>query len=126
MDEVHALIAVFRELNASSDRKVALFTSSLVSLFGSTAMFNAFLDEIDTGLNSRQFPQDVKKRAASLTDIYIPQVAGLNDILDFSQLTVTAEDLRGIRNDSADNRKQGARTILAALSRILKQVTDIN
>jgi hypothetical protein len=126
MDEARALIAVFRELNASNDRKVALFTSSLVSLFGSTAMFNAFLDEIDTGLSSRQFPQDVKKRAASLTDTYIPQVAGLNNILDFSQLTVTAEDLRGIRNDSADNRKQGARTILAGLSRILKQVTDLN
>jgi hypothetical protein len=126
MDEARALIAVFRELNATNDRKVALFTSSLVSLFGSTSMFNAFLDEIDTGLSTRQFTEDVKKRAANLTDIYIPQVAGLNSIQDFAEQTVTAADLRVIRNDSAENRKQGARTILAAISRILKQVNGLN
>jgi len=126
MDEARELISVFRELNESTDRKVSLFTSSLVSLFGSTSMFNAFLAEIDAGLSSHQFSADVKKRAANLTNTYIPQVAGLNDIRDFDQQTVSAEALRHIRNDSADNRKQGARTILAALSRILKQVTEIS
>jgi membrane-bound lytic murein transglycosylase B len=126
MDEARALISVFRELNESTDRRVSLFTSSLVSLFGSTSMFNAFLAEIDAGLNSHQFSTEVKTRAANLTNTYIPQVAGLNDIQDFDQQTVTAEELRNIRNDSAESRKQGARTILAALSRILKQVSEVS
>lgn len=125
MEEARLLITVFRELNETSDRKVALFTSSLISLFGSTSMFNAFLDELETTIANGKVPEAIKTRALNLAKTYIPQVAGLNDIQDLDQVAVTPEKLRGIRNDSAENRKDGARIILAALNKILGTVKTI-
>ena len=125
MEEARALIAAFRELNETSDRKVALFTSSLISLFGSTSMFNAFLTEIDGALVNRTISADVKTRAANLSRSYIPQVAGLNNLQNIDQETVTAAALKGILNDSAENRRQGTRTILVALNQILKEVNKL-
>lgn len=126
MEEARALITAFRDLNETHDRKVAFFTSSLISLFGSTNMFNAFLTEIDAALVNRTISAADKKRAANLTHTYIPQVAGLNCIQDLDQETVTVPMLTGIRNDSAENRQQGARIILAALKQILKEVDKID
>ena len=125
MEEARALITAFRELNETSDRKVALFTSSLISLFGSTGMFNAFLVELDEALVSRTIPAAVKTRAANLANSYIPQVAGLNNLQDINGEPVTAADLKAIRNDSAQHRHLGTRTILVALNQILKEVNKI-
>jgi hypothetical protein len=125
MEEARTLIAAFRELNETEDRKVAIFTASLISLFGSTGMFNDFLNEMDAALVSGKVPEAVRTRAANLTNTYIPQVAGLNSIQNLDAEDVSADALRSIRNDSAVNRKQGARVILASLVRILKAVYQI-
>lgn len=126
MEEARALIVAFRELNETNDRKIGLFTSSLISLFGSTSMFNDFLGEIDTAIVSNTISSDVKMRAANLAQTYIPQVAGLNSIKDLDDAQVSAEILLGISNDSAEHRHEGTRVILAALKRILQAVNNIN
>lgn len=122
MDEARALISVFHELNATSDRKVSQFTSSLIGLFGSTRMFEDFLSDLDKAMSNGDLAPSVKERTANLARTYIPQVAQLNGIEDINGHTITADQLRAISTDSPLARKQGVRVILAALIRILEAV----
>ncbi len=122
MNEARALISAFHELNATNDRKVSHFTSSLIGLFGSTRMFDDFLTDLDTVLSNGDLAPPVKERAANLARTYIPQVAQLNGIEDINGHEITADQLRGITTDTPMARKQGVRVILAALIRILDAV----
>jgi hypothetical protein len=125
MEEARALISVLRELNETSDRKVAQFTPSLIGLFGSTSMFEDFLSDLDEAFKSGQISKPIKVRAANLAQTFIPQVAKLNGIADLAGQTVSVEQLRTIRIDSADQIKQGVRAILAALIKIMDEVCKI-
>ncbi len=122
MNEARALISVFHELNATNDRKVSQFTSSLIGLFGSTRMFEDFLSDLDKAFTSGELAPSVKERAVNLARTYIPQVAQLNAIEDINGHTITADQLRAISTDSPLARKQGVRVILAALITILEAV----
>jgi len=122
MEEARALISVFHELNATNDRKIALFSSSLIGLFGSTRMFEDFLSDLDKSLTNGTISAPVKERATNLARTYIPQVAQLNGIDDINGLNVSAEQLRAIKTSPPHERKEGVRTILAALIRILEAV----
>lgn len=119
MEEARALISVFHELNATNDRKIALFSSSLIGLFGSTSMFEDFLSDLETSFSNGAISAPVKERAANLAHIYIPQVAKLNGIEDINGQNVSVEQLRAIQTTPPQERKEGVRIILAALIKIL-------
>ena len=125
MEEARALISVFHELNATNDRKIALFSSSLIGLFGSTRMFEDFLSDLDTSLTNGTISAPVKERATNLARTYIPQVAQLNGIEDINGLNVSAEQLRAIKTTPPHERKEGVRIILAALIKILEAVKKV-
>lgn len=122
MNEARALISAFHELNATNDRKVSHFTSSLIGLFGSTRMFEDFLSDLDKAFTSSELAPSVKERATKLARTYIPQVAQLNGIEDINGHNITADQLRAISTDSPLARKQGVRVILAALITLLEAV----
>lgn len=124
MSESRAIIAAFLEINSSSDRNVALFTPSLVGMFGSINIFDTFLVEVDTALASGEISDPLKKRAANLIGTFIPQVAEYNGIKDLTNTPVTAESLRNITPDSLNNRRQGIILILSAIVVILKEVIN--
>ena len=125
MNEARALISAFHSLNETSDRQVAQFTPSLIGLFGSTRMFEAFLSSIDDALVSRKISESVKARAEKLTNNFIPQVAKLNGITELSSQADLVEQLGKIRTDSAENLQEGVRAILTSLIKILDAVCRI-
>lgn len=125
MEEARALISVFHELNATNDRKIALFSSSLIGLFGSTRMFEDFLSDLDKSLTNGTISAPVKERATNLARTYIPQVAQLNGIEDINGLNVSIEQLRAIKTAPPHERKEGVRIILAALIKILEAVKSV-
>ena len=124
MSESRAMIAAFLELNRSSDRNVALFTPSLVGMFGSINIFDSFLNEVDSALATAETSETLKKRAANLIGTFIPQVAEYNDMKDLTDSAVTADKLRNITPTSLSDRRQGVIYILSALITILKEVKD--
>lgn len=122
MEEARSLISVFHQLNRSKNRTVAHFCPSLIGMFGSLGIFDAFLAEIDTALASNQIQASLKKRAANLSGTFIPQVAGYNGIDDLASYPVTAAGLRDITADSLEKRREGVSLILAALMYILAEL----
>lgn len=121
-----SLISAFKELNNNGSRTVANFTPSLIGMFGSLNLFNAFLDDIDAALASGQIPPSLKKRAANLATTFIPQVAEYNGIKDPAAYPVTVEELRGISTGSLTERKEGVKIILSSLMEILKEAGELN
>lgn len=121
-----SLISAFKELNSNGSRTVANFTPSLIGMFGSLSIFNAFLDEIDVALASGQISPSLKKRAANLSTTFIPQVAEYNGIKDPAAYPVTVEGLRSISAGSLAQRKEGVAIILSALMTILKEAGELN
>lgn len=126
MKEALELIAVFHALNVPGDRRVAHLSPSLIGLFGSLNIFDAFLAELEAALTSGTIAEPLKKRAGNLAGNFIPQVAGFNSISALPTQQVTAEHLRSIRADSPGNRLQGVTMILAALMKILTEVGRLN
>jgi len=124
MSESRAMIAAFLELNRSADRNVALFTPSLVGMFGSINIFDTFLNEVDSALASGGISEPLKRRAANLIGTFIPQVADYNGIKDLTDAAVTADRLRNITPASLDGRRQGVIFILSALITILTEVKN--
>lgn len=122
MEEARQLISAFHELNATNDRKVSQFTSSLIGLFGSTRMFEHFLSDLDSAFTNGDLEPSVRERATNLARTYIPQVAQLNGIENINGHAVTADQLRAISTGSPLARKEGVRVILAALITILEAV----
>lgn len=118
MSNVRELIAAFQEINTNS-RNVAHFTPGLVGMFGSIALMNDFLADLDEAISSGSIPEPLKARARNLTRTYIPQIAGLNCITDFSGQVVSADMLRSIDSHSPESRGEGVTIILAALVQIL-------
>lgn len=126
MSESRAMISAFLELNRSSDSNVALFTPSLVGMFGSINIFDTFLTEVDMALASGKISEPLKKRASNLIGTFIPQVAEYNGIKDLAETGVTADRLRHITPGSLNERRQGVMLILSALTAILKELKDSN
>jgi len=124
MTSAHSLIAAFLELNRSENRTIAHFTPSLIGMFGSAAIFDSFLIEIDKAIVSGQVPLSLKKRAVNLIGTFIPQVAEYNDVKNLSEITVSAEELKNVTADSLENRRNGITLILAALVAILKESNE--
>lgn len=126
MTGARSLIAAFSELKESEGKSVAHFTPSLIGMFGSISIFDAFLAEVDAAIATRQVPPSLKKRAANLIGTFIPQVAEYNSIENPESHAVSAEDLKNIAADSLDNRRKGIEIILSALLVILKEVDKID
>ncbi len=126
MEDARALIAALHDINRTTDRNVARFTASLVGMFGSNAMLDLFLDELDTALASGSITEPLRRRATNLATTFIPQVAGYNGIKDLSTRSVTADELRAIRCDTPQARQNGARDILIAFMKILDKVIKID
>lgn len=126
MNGARSLISAFHEINRSENKTIAHFTPSLIGMFGSIGIFDAFLTEIDAAMASGQMPASIKKRAANLTGTFIPQVAEFNGIENPSKRSVTADDLRDISSDSLEDRRKGVESILSALITILKEAGEMN
>jgi hypothetical protein len=125
MTGARSLIAAFNELNRSENRTVAIFTPSLIGMFGSTGIFDSFLAEVDTAITAGQVPASLKKRAANLIGTFIPQVADYNSIENLASCAISADQLKNISADSLDNRRKGIEIILAALIQILKEAGEL-
>ncbi len=121
MEGARSLISVFHQLNRSDNRTVAHFTPSLIGMFGSLCIFDAFLAEIDAALATGQISASLKKRAANLSGTFIPQVAGYNGVDELVASSVTAADLRDISADSLEKRRKGVVLILSSLMSILSE-----
>lgn len=126
MDEAREFIAVFRELNATSDRCIIRFTPSLIGLFGTPRLFEFFLDELDAALCNKTIDPPLHERARNLAQIFIPQVAGYNNVSEPAAVTVTPEQLRNIRIDTPEHRKLGVQIILASLMQILVEINTLD
>ena len=122
MEGARSLISVFHQLNRSNNRTVAHFSPSLIGMFGSIGIFDAFLAEIDASLASGQISPSLRKRAANLSGTFIPQVAGYNGIDVPAAYPVTAAVLRDISADSLENRREGVLLILSSLMFILEEI----
>ncbi|HZV80690.1 MAG TPA: hypothetical protein VFF53_00825 [Geobacteraceae bacterium] len=125
MADAASLISAFKDLNSTNDSTVANFTPSLIGMFGSAVLFDAFLAEIGVALASGKISPSLKKRAANLSGTFIPQVAEYNGIKDPSAYPVTAEALRGLSTASLSARKEGVAIILSALMVILKEAGEL-
>lgn len=125
MSDARSLISAFLEINKSENKTVAYFAPSLVGMFGSVAIFDSFLAELDKALESGNLSAPLKKRVTNLLGTFIPQVAEYNGIKNPSQRIVTADELRNISATTLESRRNGAEIILAALVAILKQVGGI-
>ncbi len=121
MADAISLISAFKVLNSTSETSVANFTPSLIGMFGSPAIFDAFLAEIGAALANGRISPSLKKRAANLAGTFIPQVADYNGIKDPAAYPVTADALRGLSTASLGTRKEGVAIILSALMVILKE-----
>lgn len=126
MNGARSLISAFHEINRSENQSVAYFTPSLIGMFGSAGIFDSFLSEIDTAIESGNMPASIKKRAANLTGTFIPQVAEYNGIKNPALRIVTAEELRGISKSSLETRRNGVEVILSALIAILKEASEMD
>ncbi|WP_243371301.1 hypothetical protein [Geotalea sp. SG265] len=126
MTDPRELIAVLLELNATEERSVASFTPGLVGMFGSLALMNRFLADIDVALVKGSISAPLKARSKNLTRTFIPQMAGINSITDLSKVEVSAEKLRTVCSDSHESRGEGVKAILAALISILDSACNIN
>lgn len=125
MEGARSLISAFHELNRSKDNTVAHFTPSLIGMFGSLGIFDAFLAEIDSALANRTTSPSLKKRAVNLSGTFIPQVAEYNGIKDPAAYPVTTADLQSINASTLAGRREGAVIILAALLVILKEIREM-
>lgn len=125
MTGARSLIAAFSGLTNSKGKTVAHFSPSLIGLFGSVAIFDAFLQEVDTAIAAGQVSASLKKRATNLIGTFIPQVAEYNSISNPASLPVTALDLQNISADTLENRRKGVEIILSALTAILMEVENI-
>jgi hypothetical protein len=121
-----SLISALKQLNSSTDTSVANFTPSLIGMFGSVGLFDAFLSELDAALSNGKISASLKKRAANLSGTFIRQVAEYNGIKDPAATPVTAEALLGISLESPLKRKEGATLILAALMAILHEAGELD
>ena len=121
MHNSRELIAAFQELNDSQDRNTGYFSPGLVGMFGSIALMNDFLADLDEAFSNQSIPQSLNSRAKNLTKTFIPQVAALNSISDLSAQDISVDALRGIRSDSPTSRGEGVKIILAALTHICNQ-----
>jgi hypothetical protein len=121
-----SLISAFKELNSKSDTTVADFTPSLIGMFGSLGLFDAFLTDIDNALALGRISPSLKKRAANLAGTFIPQVAEYNGIKDPAAYPVTADALRGLTTATLATRKEGVAIILSALMAILKEASALD
>lgn len=126
MAEAASLISAFKELNSTTDSTVANFTPSLIGMFGSVGLFDAFLTEIGNAVELGKIPPSLKKRAANLAGTFIPQVAEYNGIKDPAAYPVTADALRRISTASLATRKEGVALILSALMSILKEAGELS
>jgi len=126
MNGARSLISAFHEVNRSDNKSIAFFTPSLIGMFGSSSIFDSFLSEIDTAMESGNMPASIKKRAANLIGTFIPQVAEYNGIMNPSERIVTADELRGISKESLETRRNGVEIILSALITILKEACEMN
>lgn len=125
MADSAALISAFRELNRNNSASVADFTPSLIGMFGSAGIFDAFLSEVGAALASGKISPSLKKRAANLSGTFIRQVAEYNGIKDPAAYPVTVEALRGLSTASLASRKEGVAIILSALMAILKDASEL-
>ena len=125
MEETRQLIAALREINGTSDRNVARFTPALIGMFGSTRMFDIFLADLDEAFTTGHVTEALKERVTNLRRTFIPQVAALNGITELTAMNASAQDLRAIRSDSPEHRREGAKSILAALMAILEKIQRI-
>lgn len=125
MARAHSLIAAFNELKKSENKTVAHFSPSLIGLFGSVGIFDAFLTEVDAAIAAGQVSASLRKRAANLIGSFIPQVAEYNSIKNPSSLAVSADDLKNVTADSLECRRKGVEIILSALIMILKEADAI-
>lgn len=122
MEGARSLISVIHQLNRSNNRTVAHFIPSLIGMFGSLGIFDAFLAEIDAALARGKSSPSLKKRAANLSGTFIPQVAGYNGIDVTAACPVTAAGLRDISADSLEKRRAGVLLILTSLMAILEEL----
>ena len=125
MNEARALIAALHDINRTADRNVGRFTASLVGMFGSNAMLDIFLDELDSALATGSIDPQLKRRATNLAATFIPQVAGFNGIKDLTTRAVTVDELRAIHCDTPESRQEGVGQILAAFLKILDDAVRI-
>lgn len=125
MEEARAIIAALLELNATGDRTIALFTPALVGMFGSTSQLDSFLMDVDGALVAGRLDEALKERSRNLVRTFIPQVAELNRIEDLGSVRVTAEELRALRADTPDTRKQAVTMILAGLMKVLRDLNNL-
>lgn len=125
MGEARNLISALHDINRSDRETVAHFLPSLIGMFGSLGIFDAFLSEMDAALENGNISTSLKKRAANLSGTFIHQVAEYNGIKDPAALAVTAEAVRNISVGSLAGRKEGVALILASLMVILKEVNTL-
>lgn len=125
MGEVRSLIAALHDINRSDGKTVAHFLPSLIGMFGSLGIFDAFLSEMDAALVSGSLSTSLGKRASNLSGTFIPQIADYNGIKDPAAIKVTAETIRNISADTLEGRKEGVSAILGALMAILKEVNAL-
>lgn len=121
MAEAASLISALKHLNRSGTTTVANFTPSLIGMFGSLGLFEAFLDDIAAALADGRIEPSLKKRAANLSATFIPQVAEYNGIKDPAACPVSVEALHGVSTGSLAARKEGVALILSALMTILRE-----
>jgi hypothetical protein len=126
MNGARSLIAAFHELNNSQNQAIAYFTPALIGMFGSAAIFDSFLSEIDKAITSGTMPASIKKRAANLTGTFIPQVAEYNSITHPVERSVTADTLKNISTGTLASRRDGVAVILAGLIQILNEASEMN
>lgn len=124
MTDHRALIKVLMELNSTHDRSVACFSPGLVGMFGSTALMNDFLSNIDQAFVNQSISEPLRSRARNLTRTFIPQIASLNSLSDLSAVAVSVDSLRAIRAEQG-TRNDGVKMILAALTLILAEACTI-
>lgn len=123
MNRALSLIAAFHEINTTEQKSIAYFTPSLIGMFGSVSIFDSFLSEIETAINSGDMPESIKKRAANLIGTFIPQVAEYNGIKNPSERIVSADELRNISPETLESRRNGVEIILSALISLLKEAS---
>lgn len=125
MGEARSLISALHDLNRSERKTVAHFLPSLIGMFGSLGIFDAFLSEMDAALENGKSSSSLKKRVSNLSGTFIHQVAEYNGIKDPAALAVTPEAVRNISTGSLEGRKEGVAVILASLMAILKEVNAL-
>lgn len=125
MQDARQLIAAFLYLNQTNDRTLARFIPSLVGIFGSKRMLDVFLAQLDEALASNCIDEALKTRVENLRHTFVPQIAGLNSIKEFSAGTVTSDAVRAINSETPENRINAVKTILFGFMDVLDRVRQI-